>query len=168
MKYFQYFPSMVYTLDGQDTIITNFLARVKIVERLKQHVSVHYDYIVRDGERPDVVAMNLYGSPDYTWLVLVMNNIMSLYDWPLSTAEFDRLIISKYGSQAAAQAETVYLTAEGDTVDAATYATLTTAGSTSSAYDVALEKNETKRRIKAVPAAFAESLVAELRQVMSE
>lgn len=173
MKFFQYFPKMTYEFECANTSfqldMTNITVRFIIMERLKQHVTVLYDYIVQDGERPDTVAHKLYGSPDHTWIVLLVNNIMSLYDWPLTTAEFERYIVSRYGSQAAAQAQTLYRTTDGYFVDYQSYLQLPVAqrGTSTSAYDDELEKNEAKRRIRVVPAEFVGPLVQELRNSLT-
>lgn len=174
MKFFRYFPKMTYEFDGvaNSTFtldMTNITVRFTIMEKLKQHVTVLYDYIIQDGERPDTIATSLYGSPDHTWIVLLVNNIMSLYDWPLTSEEFDRYITDKYGSMQAAQANTIYRTSDNYIVDANTYMQLAASdrGTTISAYDDELTKNEDKRRIRIVPAEFVEPLVLELRNALS-
>lgn len=169
MKFFRYFPTVPYefVVDGQSFVlnITNPTVHFKVMERLKSHITVFHDYVVEDGERPDSVATRVYGSPDYTWVVLLVNNIMTLYDWPLSSREFDRFIVDKYGSVSAAQATPVYKTSDGYYLDATTYG-LTDASlrAQSNAYDDELEKNEAKRRIKIIPTQFVEPLVVELRK----
>lgn len=173
MDFFKFFPQTAYKFQVSDDAtpfelrITNPTVRVKIQERLRDHISAFYDYIIQDGDRPDTIAQNVYGSPSYTWLVLLANNILSLYDWPLTNEEFNNYITERYGSVSAAQAETTYYTADGDVVDNITYNAMDASerGSTSSAYDDELEANEAKRRIKIIPAGFAESLVLELRKL---
>jgi hypothetical protein len=173
MKFFRYFPSVPYRFQSGDSTfsldLTNITIRFSIMERLKQHVTVLYDYIVQDGERPDTVANKLYGSPDHTWIVLLVNNILSLYDWPLHNAEFDRYIKEKYGSLAAAQARSIYKTTDGYVVDAVSYMALPAAqrATTVSCYDDELSQNEAKRRIRVIPAEFVEPLVLELRKTLS-
>jgi hypothetical protein len=174
MQFFRFFPTVQYSFERAGTpfvtTITNPTVHFKIQEKLKEHIAVLYNYIVSDGERPDTVAMKLYGSPDYTWVVLMVNNIFSFYDWPLASEEFNRYIIDKYGSVAQAQACSLYQTADGYFVDATTYNGLLAAarGSIVSAYDDELTKNEAKRRIRVVPAAFVEPLVTELRAVTGQ
>lgn len=169
MKYFQYFPTLTYDFDGVERSITNLTASVKMVERLKEHVTVFYDYIIEDGDRPDTVSEKLYGSVGYTWIVLLANNIHSLYDWPLTSEEFDRFIIDKYGSLSDAHATVLYRTTDGDLVDQTTYESWLSEDrrdGTISVYDYELALNEAKRRIKVIPQAFAEALTVELRQLM--
>ena len=173
MKFFRYFPTVPYSfnVNGQSFVlnITNPTVHFKIVEQLKSHIAALYDYIITDGERPDTVATKVYGSADYTWVVLIVNNIMTLYDWPLTSVEFDRFIVDKYNSIPAAQATPVYKTNDGYYVDATTYAALPDAErALSNAYDDELTKNEAKRRIKIVPSPFVESLVLELRKTTGQ
>lgn len=171
MKYFRYLPQLDYEFtlpDGTSfkLTLTNPTVRYKLVARLKQHISTFYDYVVSDGERPDTVATKLYGSPDYTWVILIANNIFSLYDWPLRQDEFDRYITERYGSIAAAQSQFYYRTVDGYVVDATTYSLMPAEerGAIHSHYDDELTRNEAKRRIKVLPAAFVEPLVLELRR----
>ena len=171
MQYFKFFPQVPYTFDvnGTDVVmdITNPTTRIKIMERLKQHITVLYDYVVEDGERPDVVAVNLYGSPIYTWIILVLNNIYSLYDWVLSEDEFVRFIESKYGSISAATASYIYRTVDGYRVDYTTWAALAASDrlDPQTLYDWEAEQNEAKRRIQVMPPEFAAPLMTELKRM---
>lgn len=170
MDFFKYYQSIDYTFADDfapiTVTLTDITLRSKIAERLNQFTSAMYDYVIADGERPDIVAENVYGSASYTWIVLLVNNIMSLYDWPLTTDEFDAYIISKYGSLAAAKSGTaIYYTIEGDRVDAATYLLLPSArqGEVLSPYDQELADNEAKRRIRVIRAQFLPQIYTALR-----
>ena len=123
-----------------------------------------HDYEISEGDRPDTVAHKVYGDVKYTWVVLLLNNIMSLYDWPMTSGEFELYLIGKYGSvslsqnqgtrtDAAWSAAKFYYTTEGDRVDATTYAGLgARQGTTNTPYTQEVEDNDAKRRIKVVPA----------------
>lgn len=170
MKFFQFFPTVTYSFQQDGSTfgvdITNISAHVAIVERLKQHITAFYDYIVADGERPDSVATKLYGGPEFTWIVLVLNNIMSHYDWPLTNTEFDAYIADKYGSVDTAKAQFVYKTTAGYLVDSITYGLLPAAERAVpiSQYDHEMTLNENKRRIRAIPVEFVGPLVLELKR----
>ena len=167
MDYFQYQSVVPYTFTtgGVTTTmsIVNITQRAKIAERLRQHTTTMHDYVIGEGERPDTVATKLYGDAKYTWVVLLMNNIMSLYDWPMTNSEFELYLIGKYGSltdsqnqgtrtDAAWSAAKFYYTTEGDRVDATTYAGLgARQGTTNTPYTQEVEDNDAKRRIKVVP-----------------
>lgn len=54
-------------------------------------------YTVADEDRPEDIAYYYYGSTDYTWLVLLANNIIDPYhDWPLKEEDFNKYLINKY------------------------------------------------------------------------
>ena len=177
MEYFKFLPQTLHTFPGNsgvsyDVLLSNITSRAVIVERLKQtQVSLH-DYIIRDEQRPDTVSQILYNTPDYTWVILLVNNIFTLYDWPLTNKEFEAYITSKYGSASIAKSETSsYWMTNGirlpTRVDQTTYNGLaaTRKGSIVSTYDQEEINNEAKRRIKVVPAATIPLIVSELRSL---
>jgi hypothetical protein len=166
MKYFQYQNVIAYTIDGTAINLTNIAERAKITARLNQHTRVMYDYVIADEQRPDTVALIAYGDVKYTWLILLMNNIFSLYDWPLTTREFTDFLISKYGSISASKSGTpTYYTAAGLRVDEITHGLLATAqqGEVLSPYEQEERDNEDKRRIRLVPSKFLSGIEQTLK-----
>ena len=167
----------MFTTGGVTTTmsIVNITQRAKIAERLRQHTTTMHDYVIGDHERPDTVAQNVYGSVKYTWIVLLMNNIVSLYDWPMTNSEFELYLIGKYGSltnsqnqgtrtDAAWSAAKFYYTTEGDRVDATTYAGLgTRQGITNTPYTQEVDDNDAKRTIKVVRRQFLPSILNTLK-----
>ena len=168
MNYFRFFPKVPYTFTSGNTSfvlnVTQISAHAVIMERIRQNVSTIYDYVIEGEERPDNVADRVYGGPQYTWIVLLMNNIISLYDWPLNDQEFEDYIVLKYGTKAAALAENIYRDINGLQVDAITYATLIdeNQGNVSNQYEEEIILNDNKRRIKIVPSEFVPALQKEL------
>ena len=172
MNFFKFFPTVPYAFQANSGTfalnITNPTVHIKIQERLKEVVSIYYDYVVQEGERPDTVSTKLYGGPEYTWVILLVNTIFSLYDWPLGSEEFNAFIEDKYGSVTTAMATTLFKTAAGYFVDEVTYNTLDADNrDTISAYDWELQKNEDKRRIKVIPTAFLGPLTTELKKILA-
>ena len=179
MDYFQYQSVVPYmfTTGGVTTTmsIVNITQRAKIAERLRQHTTTMHEYVIGEGERPDTVAQKLYGNVKYTWIVLLMNNIVSLYDWPMTNSEFELYLIGKYGSltnsqnqgtrtDAAWSAAKFYYTTEGDRVDATTYAGLgTRQGITNTPYTQEVEDNDTRRTIKVVSRRFLPGILTALK-----
>ena len=179
MDYFQYQSIVPYTFTtgGVTTTmsIVNITQRAKIAERLRQHTTTMHDYVIGEGERPDTVAQKVYGDVKYTWVVLLINNIMSLYDWPMTNTEFELYLIGKYGSlsdsqnqgtrtDAAWSAAKFYYTTEGDRVDATTYASLgTRQGITNTPYTQEVADNDTRRTIKVVRKEFLPGILSTLK-----
>lgn len=98
--YFSYFPSLVYTLDANNSNIqylTNIFARSTFLKNIAENTSAYYRYSVKDSDTPEIIADKLYGNPFRAWIVLLFNNIVNPnYDWPLKSEALDDYIIKKY------------------------------------------------------------------------
>ena len=68
---------------NQSTSMTMFKQRTSSEElKMSEEIFGNHDFkkiIVRDGERPDVVAYRAYGNANLDWLVMLSNNIIN-YD----------------------------------------------------------------------------------------
>lgn len=92
---FEKFPVITFN----DSICTNILAKVKFNDTTFNNASLYYPYTVKDGERPDHVALNYYGDSRFVWIVFMSNKIVDpYYEWPLDNASFKEHIANKYGS----------------------------------------------------------------------
>ena len=64
----------------------NLFMRMKIKDSAAQFATNFTKYSIGEGERPDNVALKLYGDSNYDWVVLLTANIINARDeWPLST-----------------------------------------------------------------------------------
>ena len=103
--YFNSFPKISYDMkrNNNPQTVTNLMVRYKLTAALKSRAMSYYNYSIREGQRPDNVAFELYSIPSYSWLLLLTNTIHDPnYDWPLSQRSFERFIKAKYGSHALA------------------------------------------------------------------
>lgn len=103
-QYFTYFPKMYYDAVGnnQPKLVTNILKRVKVRDSIKNDVSLFDKYQVNFGESPEIVSYRLYGTVDYYWTILLMNNIRDrFYEWPLSLQQFEDYVKAKYTNPSA-------------------------------------------------------------------
>ena len=99
--YFTYFPQMYYDAvqDGTTSpvLVTNILRRVKVKDSIKNDVALFDKYRVKAGESPEMVSMRFYGTVDYYWVILLMNDIRDrFYEWPLSEQDFESYVKEKY------------------------------------------------------------------------
>ena len=104
-EYFSNYPKIAYDITGTNntnpdfTVAVNLMVRNKIRDAVESDITIFYPYIVSEGMRPDVLAYQYYGDTQYTWSILLVNNIIDPYwEWPLSYKDFRRYIITKYGS----------------------------------------------------------------------
>lgn len=102
--YFQHLPKDFYTLDANTNsldIVTNITQSVRFDDAIKTNGAAYYTYIVSDGDTPEAIADKIYGSSQYHWIVLLMNNIVHpQFDWPLDKNSFIKFVDTKYTPQA--------------------------------------------------------------------
>lgn len=109
-NYFDKFPQIPYSIGRTDDkvaqfqLATNIMVRVRVLVEALDRVFNYYEYVVKDGETPEILAEKVYGDPEAHWLILLTNNITDpVYDWPLRNDVFDKYLISKYGSMETAK-----------------------------------------------------------------
>lgn len=79
--------------------VNNILVKIALDRIIKKFNTVFYPYVVKEGERPDIIAADYYGDSRYDWLIYLANNIIDpYYQWPLTSDEFSSFILKKYGS----------------------------------------------------------------------
>ena len=119
MGYFNYIPDFNYVDRnpnaklGDQVKVKNLFRRIKLREDIFQDTTVFEKYQIRGDDRPDNVANQFYGRPDYDWIVLVSNNIVNIQtEWPMPQNTFDSFILNKYGTYQNANAVRHYETRE--------------------------------------------------------
>ena len=119
MGYFNYIPDFNYVDRnpnaklGDQVKVKNLFRRIKLREDIFQDTTVFEKYQVRGDDRPDNIANQFYGRPDYDWIVLVSNNIVNIQtEWPMPQNTFDTFILNKYGTYQNANAVRHYETRE--------------------------------------------------------
>ena len=108
MSYFSYLPNVEvrvssYRINNVDPfkVAKNIFRRIKIREELDDIILGFTQYTIKNNQRPDQVALEVYGDMDLDWVVLLTNNIINLYDeWPMSEDELERYIGSEYEEDA--------------------------------------------------------------------
>ena len=105
-KFFKYFPTIPYdTFDDslKHKVVMDIFRRVRVTLQARADRFVYYDYTVKDGETPDVLAHKYYGSSKYYWAIMLMNAIRDpQWEWPLEQRSFEKYLVKKYGSAAIA------------------------------------------------------------------
>lgn len=132
-SYFSNFPYRAYSLNqsaapGEYEWVTDIFRRTAPVTNLLKNRELFYQYDIVDGDTPELVADQYYGSPNYHWVVTILNNILDpLLDWPMKYSDLVAYINNKYGSLAVAAATTHHYTMTESKVDSLGHtSTLTT------------------------------------------
>lgn len=107
MRYFQKFPLILYTMN--ETVGDKSQAIIRAVPNMTLKFDMSYAqgdydwYRISERDRPDTLAAQWYGTSQYTWVVLLSNNMKDLYDWPLTDLEFNHYMNRKYESATGAR-----------------------------------------------------------------
>lgn len=101
-KFFNYFPKVPYFYDNNKNsvdIVTNLTYKFKFNEAFKENTVVYYDYIIPEGETPEILADKFYNSSERHWIILMINNIVNpLMDWPMNSYSLNKFIDGKYST----------------------------------------------------------------------
>jgi hypothetical protein len=77
----------------------NLFKRVKLSDEIFGELTYFNKYIIKNQERPDSVAFNVYKDPNLDWLVMLSNNIINLQtEWPMDQVSYNNYLLNKYGS----------------------------------------------------------------------
>ena len=185
---FRSFPKVNYSLKKNKNfeLLTNITLRFKVRDIIKNRTAIYFDYVVKDSDRPDIIASKYYDDPSLDWIIFLVNDIVDpYYDWPLNDESFDSYMRTLYGSTAEAKS-TVFeyrkiinnqsvrfdgkiIPKRTVVVDLNTYNSLpATDREQISAYDYYFEQNVEKRKIKILDKQFVSSLVREVDLIFSD
>ena len=180
-NYFRNLPKVRYDINGAEPNkylnVTNIMKRISFKPSVIEDITDYYPYRVKDGERPDIISHQKYGSVAYAYLIMLINNIYDpIFDWPLSAQQFEKYLTNKYGSVSSAMGTTKYyyqviraevartgtserIPAVKFIVDQTTYDALGTGDrSTQSQYEWEDELNDNKRDIKLINSDFIQDI----------
>jgi len=101
MLYFDTLPKVLnQDQNGNYILLTNLLARARILEDLQDNAIVFYKYNIQEGDTPETVAHKYYGDPYKYWIVMYSNQLMDpLWDWPMNYQTFTDYLIAKYQAE---------------------------------------------------------------------
>lgn len=100
VNYFDKFPLLYYQFSDENyKLAVDILRRVKFDNALRDNNNGTIDYTIKDGDKPENIAHRFYGSSNLHWIILLLNDIVSVYrDWPLDSITLEKVIDDKYGS----------------------------------------------------------------------
>ncbi len=100
MSFFKQFPlvDVDIGLDGTLTKMVNIFRSVRQVRSFSDDPTLYSYYEIKNGERPDVVSQQLYGTADFYWTFFVINEF--LHDgykvWPMSQEQLFNYVKTEY------------------------------------------------------------------------
>ena len=91
-KYFETFPKRLYDInnDGNQKIVTDIFRRLKVRDNIKDNLALFATYDLQNGDTPESISYNHFGTTDYFWIICLMNDITDrYYGFPLTDQAFE-------------------------------------------------------------------------------
>lgn len=96
--FFKAMPKITYKVDEKTIVTKDIFRRVGLDRQINNRLALESHY-VKNGETPDIISNNVYGSSKYHWTILVVNDIVDTYEeWPKRDEELLDFVESKYGT----------------------------------------------------------------------
>ena len=77
--------------------VKNVFRRIKLRDDLQSNFTIFNKYEIEEGMRPDTVAEELYGNPEFDWIILTVAGILNVRnEWPLSNRDLYNYCLDKY------------------------------------------------------------------------
>ena len=168
MSYFSKFPLYQYDIsDTQNrTLITDILRRVNLKGNARANTLVFDQYVVQDGDQPDMVAHKYYGDSELHWLIITINNITSRYDWPLDQVALSSYVINKYDDPDGIHHYEINATS-GDTTTKLEVSSDTDGALPVTNYEYEQTENDNKRRIRLLDRIYVEQFKKDFERLIS-
>jgi hypothetical protein len=101
--YFDNFPVILHGIngpDGQEILVRlrDITRNVRVRRDVLANITLYEEYIIRDGETPQIIAEKVYGSALLHWVVMLLNEKYDyVSDFPLTEPILMDHITRKYG-----------------------------------------------------------------------
>ena len=77
--------------------VKNVFRRIKLRDDLQSNFTIFNKYEIEEGMRPDTVAEELYGNPEFDWIILTVAGILNVRnEWPLNNRDLYNYCLDKY------------------------------------------------------------------------
>jgi len=111
MNFFDKFPKIIYDINGKEVssyeLVTNIFFRFKIIKDVLNNIAAYYEYVIQEGDTPEILSDKIYGDPEAYWVILLANNIVDAqHGWPLDYKAFNQYIAAKYDLISLAKTQT--------------------------------------------------------------
>ena len=95
---FEVFPLTYFKIDNTtNVLVTDFIRAVKLDDSLKNNELFFNIYEVLDNETPEIISYKMYGSTQYHWVIMLLNEKFDAYnDFPKSDNIIYNYSLDKY------------------------------------------------------------------------
>jgi hypothetical protein len=106
VNYFNKFPKVLFDVDndGSFSVQVDITKTVDINTIDEDKITYYTFHEIQDGERPDNLSYNLYGTAQYYWTFFIVNDSLKAglnNAWPLNSYAFEAMMINEYDDYSA-------------------------------------------------------------------
>ena len=107
MGYFRELPDIYYPSplsnkisSGDLIVVKNIFRRGKLYDYLSDNATLFNKYVIEDGDRPDTIAQELYGSSRYDFIIVLIAGITNItQQWPVQDYQVYDIALEKYKTE---------------------------------------------------------------------
>jgi len=159
--YFKKMPRILYPTKIGQVVVKDIFRRVALNGKTTTQAALN-TYYIREGDTPEIVSYNFYGSSEYHWIVLIANDIVNVQtEWPKRDSDIFKYVEDKYGVGNATEVHHYRITGTDPEIivdyDSAKVADGTHTIVTN--YDYEVDVNESKKQIKLIKPEFLKDFI---------
>lgn len=96
--FFTNYPRTLYQFGDENsfTAIQNISVYVDIIDQIKDNINFYEFIEIQDGERPDTISQDYYGTVRYYWTMYLLNDNIRERGWPLTVQQIRQKAITDY------------------------------------------------------------------------
>ena len=168
--YFKAMPKLLYPVPGNQIVVKDIFRRIGLDRSIKSKTALT-SYYLQDGDTPESISFDFYGSTNYHWIVLITNDIINVKtEWPKLQNSLFEYTESKYGVGNATEVHHYRITDSDPEIivdyDSAKLAAGTIQSITNYAYEE--EVNESKKEIFLLKPEFVKQFIATYKKLMAQ
>lgn len=160
--YFANIPNIYYDFDINGNrslkIVKDITVNFRVIRQILENVSLFDEYDMKEGETPDIVANKVYGSSEYHWVIMILNERYDhIEDYPRSYHAFEEYVNAKYENP---QTTHHYENEDGFIVNSDEVGAIPISN-----YEYENRLNESKRRIKLISSQALQQILAQFKSL---
>lgn len=168
--YFKSMPKLLYPVPGNKIITKDIFRRVALDKSVRSRTALT-SYYLQDGDTPESISFDFYGSTKYHWIVLITNDIINVKtEWPRRQNSLFEYTESKYGVGNATEVHHYIITDSNPVIIVDYDAAKLAAGTIQSVSNYAHEEqvNESKKQIFLLKPEFVKQFIATYKKLMAK
>lgn len=93
------FPTIGNDKSEKSILIKDITTNIRFKKAFIESLPLTETYKIMDGDTPEIISEKLYGTPNYHWILMILNQRYDyINDFPLSNKELEIMISNKYGT----------------------------------------------------------------------